>query len=126
MNKAYSLDLRERVIQSHLEGLPKKVIIVLFKIGMDTLNRWIRQYNNTGNCNPKPRTKYRQRKFSDTDLLNYVELNPSATLEEMAQHFLVKPPSIYVRLKKLGVTRKKKHFFMKKEMRRQDKNLLQS
>lgn len=118
MSKAYSLDLKERVIQSYIEGLPKKLIVALFKIGMDTLNRWMRQYKETGNLNAKVRTKHRQRKFSDSEIVNYIELKPSATLEEMAQHFSVKPSSIYARLKLLGVTRKKKPFCMKKEMKK--------
>ena len=44
MSKQYSEDLRTRVIQSYLNGMSKIDIIALFKIGMDTLNRWIRQY----------------------------------------------------------------------------------
>lgn len=107
MSSAYSEDLRKRVIQSYEKGIPKSLIIILFNICMETLNRWIRQYKKTGNVTPKTKTKHRQRKFSDEDLLKYIELNSSATLEEIAQQFSVKPSSIYARLKKLGITRKK-------------------
>jgi len=65
MSKPYSEDLRTRVIQSYLNGLSKIDIITLFKIGMDTLNRWIRQYLQTGDIKPRQRTQFRARKFSD-------------------------------------------------------------
>jgi hypothetical protein len=39
MAKAYSSDLRERVIKSYESGVPKEDIINIFMIGMDTLNR---------------------------------------------------------------------------------------
>lgn len=116
MSKAYSEDLRERVIKNYENGIPKNVIIIIFNICMVTLNRWIKEYKESGSIAPKVRTTYRKRKFSDDDLLSYVELNPSAILEDMAKHFSVKPSSVHVRLRKLGVTRKKNAFSMKKEM----------
>jgi transposase len=107
MSKPYSEDLRVRVIQVYVDGMPKINIINIFKIGMDTLNRWIRQYLETGEVKPKQRTKFRARKFSDADLIDYVKNNPSTTLKEMAEHFCVKAPSIRARLKSLGITYKK-------------------
>ena len=123
MAKSYSNDLRERVILCYNKGLPKNLIIILFDIGIDTLNRWIKQYKETGIFTPKERTKYRKRKFSDEDLLNYISNNSSATLQEIANYFSVTPPSIYSRLKKLNVTLKKL-FYMKKEMKRKGKSFL--
>ncbi|MSP28374.1 MAG: helix-turn-helix domain-containing protein, partial [Methylococcales bacterium] len=58
-------------------------MIQIFTIGQDTLNRWIRQYEETGSLAPKVRTEYK-RKFSDEDLLSYIKQYPSATLEEIA------------------------------------------
>jgi transposase len=110
MSRAYSEDLRERVIKCYENGVSKWSIVIIFNIGIDTLNRWIKKYNETGGFAPKTRTKYRQRKFSDSDLLNYIKTKPSATLEEMAQHFSVKPSSVHARLKALNITRKKKTF----------------
>jgi transposase len=113
--KAYSEDLRKRVLESYEEGEKKGTIIKRFKIGISTLNRWIREYRARGNYKPKQRTEYRKRKFSDEELMKYVEENPSATLEEMANHFKVKISSVWQRLKQLKITRKKKAFYIKKE-----------
>lgn len=107
MSQAYSQDLRERVIKNYEIGISKQNIIAIFHIGMDTLNRWIRLYRDTGSVSPKIRTVYRKRKFSDDELLKYIELNPSATLEEIGRQFSVKPSSVHVRLHALNVTRKK-------------------
>lgn len=107
MRKAYSEDLRNCVINCYEQGMPKKIIIEIFKIGKDTLNRWIRQYKATGNLAPKKRTHYRAKKFSDEDLFAYVEQYPSATLKDIAEHFCVKIASVHTRLKQCAITRKK-------------------
>jgi transposase len=121
MKKAYSEDLRKCVINCYEAGFPKTLIIQIFAIGKDTLNRWIRQYKETGSLAPKVRTEYK-RKFSDEDLLSYIKQHPSATLEEIATHLSVKIPSVHARLEQCGVTRKKR-FFMKKEMNKLALNL---
>ncbi len=120
MAKAYSNDLRERVIKSYESGISKKEILDIFIISLDTLNRWIRKYKETGSIEPYKRTKYRAKKFSDEALLEHVLKNPSATLEERAMFFSVKHQSVYARMKALGITRKKKLSSMKKETRRKE------
>ncbi|MSP27849.1 MAG: hypothetical protein EXR80_05285, partial [Methylococcales bacterium] len=72
MKKAYSEDLRKCVISCHEAGCPKTLIIQILTIGQDTLNRWIRQYEETGSLAPKVRTEYK-RKLSDEDLLSYIK-----------------------------------------------------
>jgi transposase len=120
MAKAYSNDLRERVIKSYESGISKKEILDIFIISLDTLNRWIRKYKETGSIESCKRTKYRAKKFSDEALLEHVLKNPSATLEERAMFFSVKHQSVYARMKALGITRKKKLSSMKKETRRKE------
>lgn len=122
MSKAYSEDFRECVIMNHKKGMLKDKIVTTFNIGIDTLNRWIRQYRETGSLAPKIRTVYRKRKFSDDDLLNFIKRNPSATLEEIGGEFSVKPSSVHARLKAIGVTRKKNITYMKKETNKKEPN----
>ncbi|CAK8719915.1 Transposase Synechocystis PCC 6803 domain-containing protein [Candidatus Electronema aureum] len=120
MAKAYSNDLRERVIKSYESGISKGEILNIFIISLAPLNRWIRKYKETGSVEPYKRTKYRAKKFSDEALLEHVLKNPSATLEERAMFFSVKHQSVYARMKALGITRKKKLSSMKKETRRKE------
>jgi transposase len=124
MAKAYSEDLRSRVVKNYLNGMSKMDVITYFEIGIDTLNRWIRQHLNVGNLKPKQRTKYRERKFSDGDLINCINRNPSATLAEMARNFSVKPSSVQARLKALSITYKKKLFCTRNAMNKKGMNLL--
>lgn len=107
MAKAYSNDLRERVMKSYEAGMSKESIVKIFIISLDTLNRWIRKYKETGSVEPYKKTKHRAKKFSDESLAEHVMKNPSATLEERANFFSVKHQSVYARMKSLGITRKK-------------------
>lgn len=122
MAKAYSNDLRERVIKNYLDGMSKEDIVNIFVIGLDTLNRWIRKYKKTGSVEPKNQTKFRERKFSDEDILDAVKANPSSRIEEIAKKFSVTHQAISNRMKLAGITRKKRPSCIKKEMRRKDRN----
>ena len=73
------------------QELLKKEIINIFVIGIDTLNRQIKKYNETGSIEPCKRTKYREKEAP----------------EERALFFSVKHHSVYARMKALGITRKK-------------------
>lgn len=125
MAKAYSNDLRERVIKNYLDGMSKEDIVNIFVIGLDTLNRWIRKYKKTGNVEPEKQTKFRERKFSDEELLDAVKSKPSSRLNDIAKKFSVTHQAVSDRLKLAGVTRKKRLFCIKKEMRRKGGNSLQ-
>lgn len=122
MAKAYSNDLRERVIKNYFEGMSKEDIVNIFVIGIDTLNRWIRKYKKTGSFEPEKQKKFRERKFSDDDLLDVVKINPSSKLEKIAKKFSVSHQAVGSRLKLLGVTRKKKLFYTKNEMKKKDRS----
>lgn len=123
MAQAYSQDLRERVIKSYESGMAKKEILNIFMIGSDTLNRWIRRYKETGRVDAYQRRKYRAKKFSDAELLEHVDKNPSATLEERGNFFSVTAQSIHTRMKALGITRKKRVFSMKNGTKNKGMNL---
>ncbi len=125
MAKAYSIDLRERVIKNYSDGMSKEDIVNIFAIGIDTLNRWIRKYKKTGNIEPEKQTKFRERKFSDEELLDAVKRKPSSRLDEIAKKFSVSHQAVSDRLKLLGVTRKKRLSCIKKEMRGKDRSSLQ-
>ena len=75
MSRPYSNDLRERVIKNYKEGMPKEKLVEIFKIGISTLNRWIRNYLKTGSIEPRKRSRYRKRKVEDEDLKKYIYSN---------------------------------------------------
>lgn len=124
MGQAYSDDFRKCVIDNYRQGKRTAEILAIFGIGSSTLKRWLREYRATGNLRPHQRHTDRARKFSDTDVLAYVKEHPSATLAEMAHHLSVTHQSVWSRLNRLGITRKKKHFSITNAMNSNANNLL--
>ena len=53
--KAYSEDLRERVVAVVGDGMPTAEAATLFQVGWTTVKRWMNMFAETGSLNPKPR-----------------------------------------------------------------------
>ena len=79
--KAYSLDLRDRVIATYKEGrLNKTEISILFKVSYDTVLDWIKRYIATGDYSSKQGSGCgRAMRFNDKNaILKFIEENPDA------------------------------------------------
>jgi transposase len=84
--RAYSVDLRERVVKAADAGMPKSVIARTFSVCRATVSNYLALRNATGDIRPRPipgRPAYiagdgRQ------DLATQIEANPDATLAEHA------------------------------------------
>ena len=50
----HSKDFKERAVAYRMEGHTVAETSRIFGIGTDTLNRWLRQYKNTGDLSKKP------------------------------------------------------------------------
>ena len=109
MSKIYSKDFRECVVQNILDGMPRQEALNIFKIGSDTLTRWLRWHRQTGDLSTASRGRYKFRKISDDELSSFVENHSDSTLEEISSHFNVSTTAIFKRLKLLDITRKKNH-----------------
>jgi transposase len=51
--KAYSQDLRERVLRAVDQGYPRTEIVQLFGISLSTLKRYLKQRREEGHVRPK-------------------------------------------------------------------------
>jgi transposase len=122
MGCAYSLDLRSRIIQAVEEGMPKKVIAKIFKISMQTINRYINRLKATGTLAPKVRVCAPAR-ISEEDFGAYIAEHPDATLSELSIITGISRSAVYRLLVKYTITRKKKRKLILKETKRSDKNL---
>ena len=109
MSKIYSKDLRECVVQNILDGMSRKEAARIFKIGSDTVTRWLRWHRQKGDLSTPARGRYKSKKLSDSDLILFVESNEDSTLEEISEHFSMSSHAIWYRLKRLNITRKKNH-----------------
>lgn len=108
MKKHHSKDFKECVVKNYERGMSRQEVLQIFEISTDTLTRWVRQYRKTGDLSSKKRL-CKARKIDDELLLKYVKEHPDATLKEIAAEFSVRFQTIWERLKRLKVTRKKKY-----------------
>ncbi len=106
MAKAYSLDLRKKVISFVTKGGSKREAAKLFNIGEDTIYRWIRR-DKLGDLAPRKRTDFPTKIPLET-LRKYVEDHPDHTLKEIGQAVNLSGSKVWKHLKKLNLTRKKR------------------
>ena len=52
--KAYSEDLRERVVRAVVVGTPRGGVAALFAVSIPTIERWLRLKRETGSVAPRP------------------------------------------------------------------------
>lgn len=52
--KAYSEDLRERVVRAVVIGTPRDEVAATFAVSVPTITRWLRLKRETGSLAPKP------------------------------------------------------------------------
>lgn len=116
MARAYSLDLRNKVMDFILQGGAKREASRIFGIGEDSVYRWIRRYN-AGDLRPKKRV-FLPKKVNVDKLLAYVEEHPDHTLIEIGTALCLGRQTVCNYLNRLKITRKKKRRFMQKVVSR--------
>jgi transposase len=115
---AYSLDLRERIIQSWQEGQSKSAIARLFKVSLSTVKRYVKRFQRLGHILPtkqgymsgKLNTKMRRQ------LARQLEAHPDFTLalhmecwnRRHGEQLQVSETLVSRVFRRLGWTRKKK------------------
>ncbi|MDE6004658.1 MAG: transposase [Oscillospiraceae bacterium] len=104
----HSKDFKERAVSYRLEGHTVTETSRIFGIGTDTLNRWGRQYRETGDLSAKPlnRTFW---KIDPEKLKRYVKEHPDAMQKEMAEVFQCSKSGICKALKQNKITFKKRY-----------------
>lgn len=103
----YSKDLRKRVIEYVKEGGSKRQACKTYRIGHNTIYRWLRQHQNTKSYHPKKRTEY-YRKCDPIKLKALVDQQPDATLEELGSKLKLGTSTVFYALERSKLTRKKK------------------
>jgi transposase len=117
--KAYSNDLRLRVIERIESGMKQKTVAKLFAVSINAVNRWWLRYKKEGSLVSKPRGGS-SGKLNPVELEEYVELNPNKTLEEIGKAFGVSDCAIHKRLKALGFRYKKKTLNIWKQVKKKE------
>ena len=111
--KAYSTDLRERVVAACDAGnATREQIALRFSVSVAWIRKLIRQRRETGSIAPRPRGGGRAPAFDGEAALRLrdaVRADDDATLEELARAAGVSccPSAVHRALARLGITRKK-------------------
>lgn len=113
MAKAYSYDLRQKVMQAiEWDGLKKSEANELFNISRNTINLWFQRKAETGDVQVKPRpTSSPKQKISDCEKFRvFAKEHEDKTQAEMAELWDgdISSRTISRALQKLGLTRKKR------------------
>jgi transposase len=127
MARAYSYDLREKVIQAlELDGWKKSEAAEIFQISRNTIDLWLKRREETGDYRPRSNRPQRtQAKITDWRAFEeFVSQHGDRTQAQMAQLWgeEISPRTISRGLKKIGFTRKKRIMAMKKGMKKPETN----
>ena len=115
--KAYSEDLRSRVIGAYRGGEgTQKEIAERFCVSRSSVQQWIRRHNETGSLEPSKAARGPSSKLEGAALralLDFIRRKPDATLDECSTELRqqlglsVSPATLCRALKKFGFSRKK-------------------
>lgn len=113
--KAYSVDLRERVVRAATGGMAQSVVARTFGVGRATVQRWVRRRRETGGVAPsaRPGAAPWVGPHDAAALRDQVAAMPDATLAEhcdawaAARGVRLGVSAMHRTLRRLGITRKK-------------------
>ena len=87
--KAYSKDLRLKVLDALDRGMPRKEVALIFGISVPSIKRWLKRRRETGDVEPSPIPGPPAKKGALLDgwLPSQLEEDPDLTLEEHCEAF---------------------------------------
>ena len=114
--RAYSQDLRERVLRAVDEGKPREQIIELFHVSRATIKRYLKQRRETGTLQPRPIPGRTPKKGAAlrAHISELLQERPDARLEdycqlwESKQGVKVSPSTMSRAIRQANYTRKKR------------------
>ena len=117
MPKPISVEVRERIVAAHREGLGTyEELAEIFSVGAASVNRWLRMARETGSLVPKlpPGRAPKLDEGARAILREMVEARPDATLAELGESLEQRlgvrlvPSAIFKVLAKMDISRKKR------------------
>jgi|SRR4028118_91551 transposase len=85
--KAYSLDLRQKIVEAYAEGnISQRQLAKQFRVALSFIEKLLKQHRETGSIAPKVRTQQTPTKLRPEQLMvlgSIVEANKDATLDEL-------------------------------------------
>lgn len=129
--KAYSVDLREKIVKAHLaEKMSIRKVALRFAVSKSLVQKLVKLQQTEGNLQPKQRGKpqFSHLANAEPEVKALVAAHPDATLVELCELFALKTGNWVSRaamcrcLQKLGLNRKKKLGTVAKRRQKESKN----
>lgn len=129
--KAYSIDLREKIVTAHIQDkISIRQVAIRFAVSKSLVQKLVKQQQIDGNLQPKQpgKPQFSHLANAELELRELVGENQDATLVELCELFAVKTGNWVSRtaicrcLQKLGLNRKKKHCGVVKPQQKGSKN----
>jgi transposase len=116
--KAYSVDLRAKVLRAVDQGYARKEIVKLLGVSPATIKRYLKQRQETGNLAPKPRPGRPPKKLGplQAELVAQLQAHDDVGLEgqcrlwEQSHRVRVSTATMSRAIKRVGWTRKKRRW----------------
>ena len=116
--KAYSLDLRERVLRAVDQGKPRPEMVKMLGVSLATIKGYLKQRRETGHVRPKamPGRPARKGGALQAGLVAQLEAHPAVRLEthcqlwESEHGMRVSTSTMSRMIERVGWTRKKRHW----------------
>ncbi len=116
--KAYSLDLREKVLHAVDQGYPRGEIVKLLGVSRASIKRYVKQRRETGEVAPKaiPGRPPKKLDVLQAELEAQLRAHDDVSLAEqcrpweLSHGMEVSPSTMNEAIKRLGWTRKKRHW----------------
>ena len=116
--KAYTQELRERIVAAVDHGVPREEVAEVFGVGLSTIKRYLQQRRETGRVAAKPIPGRPPKKLGPLreGLSQQLAAVPDATLEQRCQRWeqshgeRVSPSTMCRTIQWLEWTRKKRHW----------------
>jgi transposase len=120
MAKAYSIDLRRRVIDYIKAGHSKADAARRYALSWRSVLRW----SAASNLEPLSNRVRRAKKLDGEKVREYIGKYPDATLKEIGEHFKASAVAVFKRVRSLGLTYKKKSFYTKSVTKKSERSSL--
>jgi transposase len=124
--KAYSKDLRERIVGAIEQGMAREEIVKVFAVSLASIKGYLKQYRETGTLAAKAIPGRPSKKLVPLQLgvREQLEAAPDATLEQQCERWeersgtAVSTATMSRAINRIGWTRKKKRWQPANEMKR--------
>ncbi|MDR1890977.1 MAG: transposase [Puniceicoccales bacterium] len=117
MAKAYSLDLREKVMSFLSAGKKKREAMEVFGLSLKTIYRWIKRKEKGMLAESKNNVR-KPRKLDPEKLREYIKNHPGETLKQIGTAFGANPVSVFARIRQLGISYERKSYYTRSEMKK--------